>query len=104
WLWVLCPRTAIGVGDLGCLYRLQQRARGKKSKGAAKELARHRRDLVNLFLRYVVDEKYRKDPTSGATIMEIINLLDTAVWHGIEASVPQVRRDIYAVLKRGPLD
>jgi hypothetical protein len=85
---------------LAANYRLQQRARGKKSKGAAKERAGYRRDRVDLFLRYVVDKKYRDDPTSLATVMEIIYWLD--IDH-IEASESQVRRDIRAALERGAL-
>jgi hypothetical protein len=85
---------------LAANYRLQQRARGKKSRGAAKERAELRRGRVNILLRYVVNKKYRERPTSSATIMEIIGWLDGL---GDEASESQVRRDIHAALKRGPL-
>jgi hypothetical protein len=85
---------------LAANYRLQQRARGKKSRGAAKERAELRRGRVNMLLRYVVNKKYRERPTSSATIMEIIGWLDGL---GDEASESQVRRDIHAALKRGPL-
>ena len=85
---------------LAASYRLQQRARGKKSKGAAKELAELRRARVNILLRYVVDKKYRDNPTSSATVMELVDWLDT---HHIAASEPQVRRDIHAALELGPL-
>jgi hypothetical protein len=51
---------------------------------------------VNLLLRYVVDEKYRKNPKSLATVMKIVEWLDAI---GIEASETQVRRDIGAVVK-----
>jgi hypothetical protein len=81
-------------------YRQLQRARGKKSRGPAKERAEYRRNHVNLLLRYVVDKKYRKDPNSLATVMAIIDWLDGI---GIEASEPQVRRDIHDALKLGPL-
>jgi hypothetical protein len=91
-------RSALAI--LAANYRLQQRVRGKKSKGAAKERAGYRRDRVDLFLRYVVDKKYRDNPTSLATVMEIIYWLDI---HHIEASESQVRRDIHAALTRGAL-
>ena len=78
----------------------QQRARGKKSKGAAKEQAKYRRNHVNMLLRYVVDKRYRGNPNSAMTVVKIIEWLDEI---GIEASEPQVRRDIHAALKSGPL-
>ena len=81
-------------------YSQLQRARGKKSKGAAKAKAEYRRNHVDLLLRYVVDKRYRDDPTSLATVMKIVEWLDEI---GIEASEPQVRRDIHAALKLGPL-
>ena len=80
--------------------RLLQQARGRKSKGSAKERASMRRDRVNILLQYVVHEKYRKNPTSLATVMEIVGWLDRL---GYEASEPQVRRDIHAVLELDPL-
>jgi hypothetical protein len=81
-------------------YSLQQRVRGKKSIGAAKEKAEYRRNHVNLLLRYVVEKRYRDNPNSAATVMKIVEWLDDI---SIEASDPQVRRDIHAVLKLGPL-
>ena len=78
----------------------QQRARGKKSKGAAKVKTEYRRNWVNLLLRYIVSKRYLKKPTSNETIMKIVGCLDDI---GIEASEPQVRRDIGAVLKPSPL-
>jgi hypothetical protein len=90
-----------GVLAILAAYHSQlQRARGKKSKGAAKRQAEYRRNHVNLLLRYVVDKKYRQEPRSLATVMKIIEWLDDI---HIEASEPQVRRDIHAALKRGPL-
>src|SRR5262249_36918681 len=79
---------------------LLQAVRGKKSKGTLKELAEHRGNHVNLLLRYVVERRYREDPNSLATVMKIVEWLDLI---GIEASEPQVRRDIRAALKLGPL-
>jgi hypothetical protein len=79
----------------------QQRIRGKKSENAAKRQAKNRRQTVNLLLRYVVKRKCRDDPKSLQTVMEIIDWLDAAC--GIEANETQVRRDIHAVLKLGPL-
>jgi hypothetical protein len=78
---------------------LVQRSRGMKSKGAAKEQAERRRNHVNLLL-YVIEERYRQKPNTNATIMKIVDWLDKI---GIEASEPQVRRDIQAALKLGPL-
>jgi hypothetical protein len=80
--------------------KLQQRVRGKKSKGAAKERAEYRRNHVNALLRYVLDRRYRKDPHSLPTVMKMIAWLDDI---GIEASESQVRRDIHEALKSGPL-
>lgn len=81
------------------LSRLQ-RARGKKSRRAAKQKAEYRRNHVNLLLRYVVEQRYRDAPKSLATVMKIIDWLDGI---GIEASEPQIRRDIHSALKLGPL-
>jgi hypothetical protein len=91
-------RFALAI--LAANHSLQQRVRGKKSIGAAKEKAEYRRAHVNLLLRYVVDKKYRKEPNTLATVMEIVKRLDE---FGIEASEPQVRRDIHTALKSGPL-
>ena len=73
---------------LAANYSQLQRARGKRSKGVAKERAEYRRNHVNLLLRYVVGKKYREKPTALATVMKIIEWLDEI---GIEASEPQVR-------------
>jgi hypothetical protein len=95
------PPEERGVLAILAAYHSQlQRARGKKSKGIAKKRAEYRRNHVNLLLRYVVGKRYREKPTELATVMEIIGWLDDI---GIEASEPQVRRDIHAALKRGPL-
>jgi hypothetical protein len=95
------PAEERGVLAILAAYHSQlQRARGKKSKGAAKKRAEYRRNHVDLLLRYVVGKKYREKPTELATVMEIIGWLDDI---HIEASDPQVRRDIHAALKRGPL-
>jgi hypothetical protein len=85
---------------LAANYSRLQRARGKKSKGQAKKDAEYRRNHVNLLLRHVVDQRYRNDPKSLATVMKIVEWLDKI---GIEASEPQVRRDIREALKLGPL-
>ena len=90
----------IVLAILAANYSQLQRARGKKSKGAAKAKAEYRRNHVNLLLRYVVAKKYRMKPKVLATVMQIIEWLDNI---GIEASEPQVRRDIHAALKSGPL-
>src|SRR5262245_29373539 len=94
------PEERLVLAVLAANYSHQQRARGKKSKGAAKQQAEYRRNHVNLLLRYVVDKKYRKSPKTLATVMKIIQWLDDI---GIEASDTQVRRDINAALKSGPL-
>ncbi|HUZ32123.1 MAG TPA: hypothetical protein VMV19_08495 [Xanthobacteraceae bacterium] len=94
------PEERLVLAILAANYLLQQRVRGRRSIGAAKEKAKYREAHVNLLLRYVVDKKYRKDPTALATVMEIVKQLDE---FGIEASEPQVRRDIHAALKLGPL-
>jgi hypothetical protein len=78
----------------------RQRIKGKKSKGAAKAYAQYRRNHVNLLLRYVVDKRFRANPKTLPTVMKIIEWLDEI---GIEASEPQVRRDIHTALKSGPL-
>jgi hypothetical protein len=78
----------------------RQSAKGKARR--AKEVAQvaNRRQQVDLLLRYVVDEKYRKKPKSLATVMKIVDWLDGI---GIPASETQVRRDIAASLKSEPL-
>jgi len=81
---------------LAANYSQLQRTRGKKSKGAAKAQAEHRRSHVAFLLRCVVAKRYRAKPTSEATVMEIVGRLDDT---GIEASDTQVRRDIHDVLK-----
>jgi hypothetical protein len=93
------PERRFVLTILTANYRQQQRARGKKSKGYAKNQAARRKVSVYLFLWYIADEKYRKRPTSRATIMEIIRLLDG---YGDEASEQQVRRAIYDALKHPP--
>jgi hypothetical protein len=94
------PEERLVLAILAANYSIQQRARGKKSKGRAKRLAELRRGRVNLLLRYVVDRKYRQKPTAQATVMKMIERLDET---GIEGSESQVRRDIHAALKLGPL-
>jgi hypothetical protein len=81
-------------------FSLQQSVRGAKSKGAVKKLAERRRNTIDLLLRYVVPARYRQNPTSAATVAKLTELLDD---NGIEASEPQVRRDIQHALNRGPL-
>ncbi len=94
------PEERLVLAVLVANYSQQQRARGKKSKGTAKKKAEYRRNHVNLLLRYVVGKKYRANPHSLRTVMEIVDWLDGI---GIEASEPQVRRDIHAALKSAPL-
>ena len=81
-------------------HSYQQRARGKKGREAAKEQANYRRADVNFLLRFIVNKKYRQKPRSLATVMKIIDFLDG---FEIEASEPQVRRDIRAILRIAPL-
>jgi hypothetical protein len=85
---------------LAANYSQLQRARGKRSRGTAKRQAEYRRNHVNLLLRYVVEKRCRQKPNSLATAMKIVEWLDEI---GIEASETQVRRDIHAALKSGPL-
>jgi hypothetical protein len=85
---------------LAAYHSYQQRARGKKGRESAKETVEHRRSFVNFFLRSIVEEKYRQEPRSLGTVMKIVDLLDG---FGIEASEPQVRRDIHAILRIAPL-
>jgi hypothetical protein len=94
------PEERLVLAILTANYSLQQRVRAKKSIGAAKAAAEYRRNHVNLLLRYVVDKRYRKNPNTTATVMTIVEWLDEI---GIEASESQVRRDIHAALKSGPL-
>ncbi len=94
------PEERLVLAILAANYSQLQRARGRKSKGAAKASAEYRRNHVNLLLRHVVEKRYREAPNSLATVMKIIDWLDGI---GIEASEPQVRRDIHAALKFGPL-
>jgi hypothetical protein len=97
---IYSPEERLVLAILAANYSRLQHARGKKSKGAAKAKAEYRRNHVNLLLRYVVDKRCRKNPNALATVMKIIDRLDEI---GIEASEPQVRRDIHAALKSGPL-
>ena len=94
------PEERFALAILAANYSQLQRARGKMSRGAVKERAEYRRNHVNMLLRYVVEKRYRDDPKSLATIMKIVEWLDEI---GIEASEPQVRRDIHVALKSGPL-
>jgi hypothetical protein len=79
----------------------EQRIRGKKSRNADKLRVEDRIQKVNILLRWVVKQKYRDNPNSLQTVMEIVNWLDTAC--NIQATEPQVRRDIHTALKQGPL-
>ena len=81
-------------------HSYQQRARGKKGRELAKDNVERRRSFVNFFLRFIVEKKYRQKPRSLATVMKIIDFLDG---FEIEASEPQVRRDIRAILRIAPL-
>jgi hypothetical protein len=87
---------AILQADLG----RRQSAKGKARRAADVAQVAYRRQRVNVLLRYVIEKKYRKDPTSAATIMKIVEWLDKI---GMEASETQVRRDIAAILKSSPL-
>jgi hypothetical protein len=81
-----------------------QKIKGRKSTSEAKRKAKHRREHVNLLLRYVIPRRFRRDEKtarSAATVMRIIEWLDDAC--NIEASESQVRRDINKALKLGPL-
>jgi hypothetical protein len=95
------PEERLVLAILAANLRQQQRIRGKKSKSADKRNAEHRRERVNLLLRYVIAQKYRDKPNSLHTVMKIVEGLD--IDFGIEANETKVRRDIHAVLKRGPL-
>jgi hypothetical protein len=100
---VYSPGERFALAILAANLSLLQRARGKKSKGAAKKAAEYRRQHVNLLLRHVVDKKYRKTAETAnelGTVMKIIDWLDSM---SIEASESQVRRDIHAALNSGPL-
>jgi hypothetical protein len=97
---IYSPEERLVLAILAADHSRLQSARGKKSKGAAKEKAKYRRLHVNVLLRSVLEKRYRQDATSLATVMKIVDLLDG---YGIEASEPQVRRDIHAALKLGPL-
>ena len=58
------PEERMALAILAANYSQLQRARGRKSKGAAKAQAEYRRNHVNLLLRYVVGETIpRKLPT-----------------------------------------
>ena len=81
-------------------FSRRQSAKAKASRAPEVAQVTYRRNHVNMLLRYVVEKKYRKNPTSPATVMKIVNWLDGI---GIEASSTQVRRDIVAVLKSEPL-
>ena len=95
------PEERLVLATLAAHLSRQQRARGKKSRNAEKLKAENRRVHVNLLLRYVIAQRYRDKPNSRATVMKIVEWLDSAC--GIEAADTQVRRDIHAVLELGPL-
>jgi hypothetical protein len=94
------PEERLVLAILAANYSLQQSVRGRKSKGATKKKAEYRRNHVNMLLRYVVDKRYRENPNTTPTVMKIVGWLDDI---RIEASESQVRRDIHAALKLGPL-
>jgi hypothetical protein len=95
------PTERLVLAILAADLSRQQSIRGQKGRIAAKQQAENRRQHVNLLLRYVVNQKYRDDPKSLKTVMEIVKWLDEAC--GIEASEAKVRRDIHAGLELGPL-
>jgi hypothetical protein len=97
---VYSPEERFVLALLAAYHSRLQRARGKKSLGAEKENAEYRRFHVNLLLRHMVPQRYRDKPGNLGTVMKIVEWLDDI---GIEASDPQVRRDIRAALKLGPL-
>lgn len=94
------PEERLVLALLAADLKRQQRIRGKKSTNLAKKQAEHRRERVNLLLRYVIAQEYRDKPNTLQTVMTIVDRLDIL---GVEASDAQVRRDIHAVLKMGPL-
>lgn len=94
------PEERLVLAILAANFKWLQRARGKKSRKDVAAKAGARRDYVNFLLRYIVAKRYRKNPNSLATVMEIVDRLDSV---GIEASEPTVRRDIHAALALGPL-
>ena len=81
-------------------YSRLQRARGKKSKGIAKEKAEYRKKHVNILLRYVVEKRYRRRSHFARMLDQPVEWLTDSC---IEASESQVRRDIHAALELGPL-
>jgi hypothetical protein len=93
------PEERLVLALLAANLSRLQRARGKKSIGEVKAKAAYRKFHVNALLRYVVAERYRKNPKANMTVMEIVNWLDDL---GIEASESQVRRDIQDALELGP--
>lgn len=70
------PEERLALAILAANYSQLQRARGKKSRGPAKEQAEYRRNHVNMLLRYVVEKQYRQKPNSLATVMKIVDWLD----------------------------
>jgi hypothetical protein len=95
------PADRLVLAILAANLSLQQSIRGKKSRNAPKRQVEGRRRSVNLLLRYVVEQKFRDDPASLRTVMEIVDWLDTAC--GIQATESKVRRDIHEALKLGAL-
>jgi hypothetical protein len=95
------PAERLVLAILAANLSRQQSIRGKKSKNSAKRQTENRRQHVNLLLRYVVPQRCRDKPNSLQTVMEIIDWLDRSC--GIQATEPQVRRDIHAALKLGDL-
>jgi hypothetical protein len=95
------PADRLVLAILAAHLSRQQSIRGKKSRSAPTRQVEGRRRSVNLLLRYVVGQKFRDDPASRRTVMEIVDWLDKAC--GIQATEPQVRRDIHEALKLGAL-
>jgi DNA-binding transcriptional ArsR family regulator len=103
---VLRPRGAIPITpeddysreDLGTLAilaghrRYLQRVRSKKSR----RFLEYRRWQVYMLLHYVVDQRYRDNPTSPASIKKIA---DELYDFGFDAGTSQVLRDIKVALQ-----
>jgi len=85
---------------LAANFSQQQSVKAKKRRAPDVAKVERRRYFVNGGLRHILNQKYRDDWKSSKTRMKIIEWLDKL---GIEASDTQVRRDINAALKLGPL-
>jgi hypothetical protein len=94
---VYSPEERKTLAILAADLSRRQHANGKNGRAAASAKTRQREARVSLLFWYVIDKKFRRNPTSAATRMEILRWLGET---GIKANDTKVARDLRAALSK----